>query len=72
MGLFKKFTNWTYTITPSWVGAVVWISVVIPLYLGTIFGICTIVQYTGGYILLAIPFFVLYCFYLALFKQENH
>jgi len=64
-----KFMEWCMGIEPEWVGFSVWFST---LAIGMIFSSILIVlttYITSGWILLAIPAFIVYVWYIALFKQ---
>lgn len=67
--MFLRFTNWTHTIEPQWVGFVVWFSVVLSLAAIIVMLVAFFVSYTQGWILLVGPAIILYAWYIAIFKQ---
>ena len=64
--LFDRFMDWTYDLEPSWVGAVMFLLLILCVtVVGLTLGLLLLVL-TNGWILLAIPAFLVYAVYLAL------
>jgi hypothetical protein len=64
-----KYLSWTYGLKPSWVGPTMFflllLATMVAVYL-ILFIFVVLIVVTNGWVLLAIPTFVLYTVYLAL------
>ena len=64
-----KYLNWTYGLKPGWVGPIMFsllfLATMVAVYLILVISV-VLLTITNGWVLLAIPTFVLYTVYLAL------
>lgn len=67
--MLSKILDWAYSIQPEWAGFVVFATVSGMLVLPVAAIMVAVVALTNGWALLAIPAFVAYAFYIALFRQ---
>jgi hypothetical protein len=64
--LFDRFMDWTYDLEPSWVGAVMFFLLILGITVIVLPLTALLLVLTNGWILLAIPAFLVYAVYLAL------
>ena len=64
--LLDRFMDWTYMLEPSWVGAAMFFLFIAVVTTVGITLAALLLALTNGWILLAIPTFLVYAVYLAL------
>ena len=72
---FTRYTDWTMTLQPTWVGVVLFLSATYTLMLVLAVTLIFIVGYTwaaiGLWTLSPVSLVILYAFYLAIFQKEK-
>lgn len=76
MYMITEYYEWCRSIEPTWVGFVVWISVVILaitvvlwVLIWIVIMVTELLGRIGAWAILPIPAFIAYCFYIAVFAQ---
>ena len=67
--MLERFEEWTHKIEPEWAGFTVYASGIILVATTVFISVVLSTFATNGWFLLAIPAFILYAWYIALFKQ---
>ena len=72
--LLDRYTDWTHSLKPTWVGLIMFLIMFLLMLFGTLGLFITtaafIIVLTQGWALLSVPVFLLYTVYLA-FNQEE-